>query len=79
MNNLNEIIKSRKSVRTYDEKPVSDEHRKMLEEYAKEITGPFEIPVEFVFIDAKEHGLSSPVLTGESLYVAGIVKKKPYA
>ena len=73
MNDLKETIKSRTSIRTYDERPVSDEHRKMLEDYTKEITTPFGIPVEFVFMDAKEHGLSSPVLTGESMYVAGKV------
>ena len=79
MEDVMNIIKSRKSVRTYDERPVSSEHRKMLEEYTKEITNPFEIPVEFVFMDAKEHRLSSSVLAGESLYVAGIVEKKSYA
>lgn len=79
MNNLMEIIQGRKSVRTYNGEQLSDEHRKLLEEYVKGITGPFEIPVDFVFIDAKEHGLSSPVLAGESLYVAGKVEKKPYA
>ena len=79
MTDMMSIIKSRKSVRTYDERAVSDDHRKKLEEYAKEITNPFDIPVEFEFLDGKEHGLSSPVLAGESLYVAGIVEKKPYA
>ncbi|MCR4798732.1 MAG: nitroreductase family protein [Lachnospiraceae bacterium] len=79
MNDLLEIIKGRKSVRTFDGNPLSDEHRKLLEEYAKGITNPFDIPVEFVFLDAKEHGLSSPVLSGETLYVTGKVEKKPYA
>ncbi|MCR5507315.1 MAG: nitroreductase family protein [Lachnospiraceae bacterium] len=79
MSNLMEIINSRKSVRTFDARPVSNEHRKLLEEYAREISTPFDIPVEFVFMDAKEHGLSSPVLTGETLYVAGKIEKKPYA
>ncbi len=79
MNDLKEIIEGRKSVRTYDGKQLSDEHRRLLEEYARGITDPFDIPVEFVFMDAAEHGLSSPVLSGEQLYVAGKVEKKPYA
>ena len=79
MNDLTEIIKGRKSVRTYDGEQLSDEHKRLLEEYVKSITNPFDIPVEFVFLDAEEYGLSSPVLAGERLYVAGKVEKKPYA
>ncbi len=79
MDDLMEIIKGRKSVRTYNGEALRAEHRIMLEEYAKGITNPFDIPVSFVFMDAKENGLSSPVLTGEQLYVAGKVEKKPYA
>ena len=52
MSELLNIIKSRKSVRSFDGKPLSD---------------------------AKENGLSSPVLTGETMYVAGMVKKGNYA
>ncbi len=79
MNDMIEIIKGRKSVRTYDGNQLSDMHRQVMEDYMKEIPNPFGIPVEFVLLDAKEHGLSSPVLSGERLYVAGKVEKKPYA
>lgn len=79
MNRLTEIIKTRKSIRTYDGKPVSEEHRKDIEDYMKEIPNPFGIPVEFKLLDAAEHELSSPVLSGEQLYVVGKVEKKPYA
>lgn len=72
-------IKERRSVRTYDGNMISDQHKKDLEEYVKDIPNPFDIPVEFVLLDADEHGLSSPVLSGEKLYVAGKVEKKPYA
>ncbi len=79
MSTLMELMMGRKSVRTFDGTPVSSEHRKLIEEYSKAIPNPFGIPVEFVFLDATEHGLSSPVLAGEELYVAGKVAKKPYA
>lgn len=79
MRALMETIKGRKSVRTFDGNMLTDQHRKDIEEYIKEITNPFNIPVEFVLLDAKEHGLSSPVLSGEQMYVAGKVEKKPYA
>ena len=79
MGNLMEMVRGRKSVRTYDGAGISESHRRDIEEYIKEIANPFDIPVEFMLLDAKEHGLSSPVLSGEELYVAGKVEKKPYA
>ncbi len=79
MGNLYDTIMGRKSVRTFDSTPLSQKHIKDLEEYIKDIRNPFDIPVEFVLLDAKKHGLTSPVLTGENLYVAGKVAKKPYA
>ena len=79
MSDLLNLIKGRKSVRSFDGKPISAEDRKCLEQYIRTITNPFGIPVRFVLLDAKECGLSSPVLSGETLYVAGKVKKEPYA
>ena len=79
MSELMEIIKGRKSVRSFDEKPLSTEDRNQLVQYMETVTNPFGIPVNFVLLDAKENGLYSPVLTGETLYVAGKVKKGNYA
>ena len=79
MSELLEIIKGRKSVRSFEDKPLSTEDRSRLEQYIGTIDNPFGIPVRFVLLDAKENGLSSPVLTGETMYVAGIVKKGNYA
>ena len=79
MTELLKTIKGRKSVRTFDGRPVSAEDREKLEQYIATITNPFGIPVRFVLLDAKEHGLSSPVLSGETLYAAGIVPKIPNA
>ena len=75
MTELLKTIRARKSVRTFDGKPVSAEDREKLEQYIGTITNPFGVPVRFVLLDAKEHGLSSPVLSGESLYVAGKVDR----
>ncbi len=79
MPDLMNIIKGRKSVRTFDGKPLSAEDRAKLERFLPTITDPFDIPVRFVLLDAASHGLSSPVLSGETLYAAGIVGKVPYA
>ena len=53
--NMMELIQTRKSVRTFDGRPLTEEDRKALEDYAKTITNPYEIPVSFVFLDAEEH------------------------
>lgn len=79
MSGLLKTIRERKSVRTFDGNPVSAEDRERLERYIRSIGNPFGIPVRFVLLDAKEHGLSSPVLSGETLFVAGITAKVPYA
>jgi nitroreductase len=76
---LMKTVKSRKSVRTYDGNPLSAADRQKIEEYIKEIKNPFDIDVDFTLLDAKEHGLSSPVLKGETLYVAAKTDKIPYA
>ena len=79
MSQLLDIVKGRKSVRAFDGRNISEEHKAKLRECADKISNPFDIPVEFVFLDAKENGLSSPVLSGEEQYVAVKVAKKPYA
>ncbi len=79
MTELLKTIRERKSVRTFDGEPVSAEDREKIEQYIRTIENPFGVPVRFVLLDAGTHGLSSPVLSGESLYVAGIVGKVPHA
>ena len=79
MSELLELIKSRKSVRSFDAKPITEEDKERLTQYMEAISNPFGIPVRFVLLDAKEHGLSSPVLSGETMYVVGMVRKGPCA
>ncbi len=73
-----DLVRTRKSVRTFDGRALSDADREKLMQYTQTITNPFGIPVEFVLLDAKEHGLSSPVIQGEQLYITGKVPKVPY-
>lgn len=74
-----DAVMGRKSVRTFDGRSLMPEDRAKLEEYAENISNPFDVKVDFVFLDADTYGLSSPVLTGEKLYVAGLVDKVPYS
>lgn len=76
--NMKKIIQARKSVRTFDGKPITPEDKEKLCAYIKTIKNPYDIPVEFVWLDKNEHGLSSPVITDEVAYLAGKVKKVPH-
>lgn len=77
--NTMELIMSRKSVRTFDGRPLTDDDRKKLCDFIATIRNPYDIPVEFVLLDAKEHGLSSPVIQGEHLYIAGKMPKAEHS
>jgi len=66
MDNLAEIVMGRKSVRSFDGNPISDQHRKALEEYIKGISNPFGIPVEFVLLDAGSMACQAPFLRESS-------------
>jgi nitroreductase len=79
MATLLEIIKGRRSVRTFDGRPLRPEDREKLAAFIPGVTNPFGVPVELVLLDAEEHGLSSPVITGEKMYATGRVPKVPYA
>ena len=79
MSKLYDEVMARKSVRTFDGRPLSGEVLKKIEAYIQNVPNPFGIPVTFSILDAKRHGLSSPVLAGESTYVAAKVEKGPLA
>ncbi|MBQ3956046.1 MAG: nitroreductase [Clostridia bacterium] len=68
----------RKSVRTYDGRMLTEEDRAFLSDVAKTAENPWGIPVDFCFLDPKEHGLKSPVLNGETLYLAAKVRRVPH-
>ena len=74
---IKDIILKRKSVRTFDSAPLSKEDRQKLSEYFRISENPFGIPVEYRFLDAKEHGLSSPVIVGTEQYIAAKIERVP--
>ena len=69
------MIRKRKSVRTFTGAPLKGEDRAALDQYIRSQTNPFDVPVDFRLLDAKEHGLSSPVIVGAELYLAAKVKR----
>ena len=74
---LTDLIRQRKSIRTFDGRPLSVEDRSALETYMASPTNPFSVPITFRLLDVKEYGLSSPVIVGADTYIAAKVEKVP--
>lgn len=72
-----ELIRARRSVRTFDGKGISEEVMEQLRVFAASCPNPYDIPMEFRFLNAKEHGLKSPVIAGTDEYVAVKLKRVP--
>ncbi|MDO5100372.1 MAG: nitroreductase family protein [Eubacteriales bacterium] len=74
-----QAMKQRKSVRTYSDRPLSTADRQAVQQLIDEIRDPFASGQQFRILDPKEHGLSSPVIVGKVLYVAGKCERGPMA
>ncbi len=74
MNNVIQLIKTRRSVRTYDEKNLSQDEKDALMNFAKTIDNPYGLPVCFKMMSAKENALSCPVVSGTDLYIGAKIK-----
>ena len=71
MTDIPELIRTRRSVRTFDGRKITAADRDRLNAFARSVDNPYGIPVSIVLLDKDEYGLSSPVLDGETLYAAG--------
>lgn len=79
MNSISDVIKKRRSVRTYDSRTLDETIKEQICTYADGIENPWGIPVSFKPLDVKENGLVCPVVSGTDLYVGGKVKNIPGA
>ncbi len=76
--NFLDLVKTRRSVRTFDGKGLDKEVLEKLIAYAGDISNPYGVNIDFKFLDAKEHNLSSPVLSGEKYYVSAVAGKEAH-
>ncbi len=79
MENIKELVKNRRSVRTYDGRELSANDTKKLCEFMENIENPFGKKIEFRLLNAEKHGLKCPVVVGTSLFIAGKIKREEYA
>ncbi len=73
---LDAVVKARRSVRSYDGSGLTAQEREKLLSFMENIENPYGIAVDFKLLDREEHGLSSPVLVGDKLYVGAKVKRE---
>ena len=78
MNGL-ELIRHRRSVRTFDGRPLSAEDTEKILRFAQDVTNPYDIPITFKIFSAGDKGLSSPVIVGADTYLAGKLRRVPHA
>jgi nitroreductase len=72
------LVRERRSVRTFDGQGISSAVLEQLKTFAGSCSNPYGIPMEFRFLNAKEHGLKSPVIAGTEEYVAVKLKRVPH-
>lgn len=78
MEHILELVRGRRSVRTFSQKAVPAQVLEDLMSYANGVKNPYGIPVRFELLNAKEHGLSSPVISGGDWYVGAVVEDVPH-
>ena len=76
---ISEAIRKRRSVRTFDGTALSREDSSKLIDFCSSIKNPYDIPITWRLLDAGEYGLSSPVIVGTDLFIAGKMRRVPHA
>ena len=76
---MTEGICSRRSVRSFSGEPLREEDRDELLRFAASVETPWGLPIDWRLLDAKEHGLTSPVITGTDCWLAGKIRRAPHA
>ena len=78
MEHIAEIVRGRRSVRTFDGKEISGNTLEKLSTFMAKVENPYGIPVEFKLLDAGKYELKCPVVSGTNLYVGAKVPQIPH-
>ena len=71
---IKEVIKHRRSVRTFGGTLTSEDKAK-LSEYIKSLNNPFGVKSEYRFLSGSEHDVSSPVVVGTDEFIAAKINQ----
>ena len=76
--NAMERIRHRRSVRTFDGRPLSEADAARVRAWADGTRNPYGVPIEWRLLSASEAHLSSPVIVGADTYIAGKLRRQPH-
>ena len=74
-----ETIRTRRSVRNFDGRDLTPRDQALLLELAARVPNPYNQAISYSLLDGREHGLSSPVITGTDLWLAGKLFRAQHA
>ena len=74
-----DVIRARRSVRTFDGTPLRTEDARAILAFAETADNPFGLPVAWQLLNTETTGLSSPVIVGADTFLAGALQRAPYA
>lgn len=78
MEHVAELIRSRRSVRTFDATDISAEDMKKLTEFISCTENPYNIPVGFKILDGNNKDLKCPVVSGAKTYITAKAASVPH-
>ena len=78
MRNAENLIRARRSVRTFSEAPLPAELLAEVRALLTHTENPWEVPLELRLLEAGPKGLKSPVILNETLYAAAKGPRGPY-
>ena len=78
MDNIAKLVRDRRSVRTYEVRPLSSEDLDKLSSFMERIENPYGIPVEFKLLDGKKQKLKCPVVSGTDLFIGAKAARAPH-
>ena len=76
---MQEVIKRRRSVRTFDGTALRKEDAQKIMDFAENAENPYGIPIIWKLLDAAKDSLNSPVIVGTNTYIAGKMRRIPHA
>ena len=78
MDNIEKLVRGRRSVRTFDGMDISPDDLEKLFSFIKQIENPYDIPVEFKLLDGKKQPLKCPVVSGTDLFIGAKAPRIPH-
>ena len=74
-----ELIRHRRSVRTFDGAALRPEDAEKLIAFAEAQENPYGLPITWKLLSLKADGLSTPVIAGADAFLGGKMKRAPHA